>query len=176
MAADASSRSPRPRRHQGWPRRPWRGSAKLYAIEAGIKDRSPEHKLAVRQAEAVPLLAQFHQWLQGNANGLLARQPLAQAFGYALRHWQALVRYTESGILEPDNNRLERAIRPIALGRAGWMFAGSPRGARAAATMYSLLGTCRLNGIEPYGWLKETLERLPAYPISQVHELLPLAR
>ncbi|KAF7964066.1 hypothetical protein AWV80_02640 [Cupriavidus sp. UYMU48A] len=86
------------------------------------------------------------------------------------------MRYTESGILEPDNNRLERAIRPIALGRAGWMFAGSPRGARAAATMYSLLGTCRLNGIEPYGWLKETLERLPAHPISQVHELLPLAR
>ncbi len=150
--------------------------AKLYAIEVGIKDKSPEHKLVARQAEAVPLLAQFHQWLQGNAHGLLARQPLAQAFGYALRHWQALVRYTESGILEPDNNRLERAIRPIALGRASWMFAGSPRGGRAAATMYSLLGTCRLNGIEPYGWLKDTLERLPAHPISQVQELLPLAR
>ncbi len=72
--------------------------AKLNAIEAGIKDKSPGHKLAVRQAEAVPLLAQFHQWLQGNAHGLLTRQPLAQAFGYALRHWQALVRYTESGV------------------------------------------------------------------------------
>lgn len=86
----------------------------------------------------MPLLAQFHQWLLGNAHGLLARQPLEQAFGYALRNWQALVRYTESGILEPDNNRLERAIRPIAVGRANFMFVGSPRGGRAAATMYSL--------------------------------------
>ncbi|MGT2460343.1 IS66 family transposase (plasmid) [Cupriavidus basilensis] len=150
--------------------------ARLYAIEAGIKDKPPDHKLAMRQAQSVPLLTQFHQWLQGNAHGLLARQPLAQAFGYALRHWQALVRYTESGILEPDNNRLERAIRPIAVGRANFMFVGSPRGGRAAATMYSLLGTCRLNGIEPYAWLRDTLERLPAHPISRVHELLPLAR
>ena len=150
--------------------------AQLYAIEAGIKDKPPDHKLAERQAQSVPLLAQFHQWLLGNAHGLLARQPLEQAFGYALRHWQALVRYTESGILEPDNNRLERAIRPIAVGRANFMFVGSPRGGRAAATMYSLLGTCRLNGIEPYAWLKDTLERLPAHPISRVHELLPLPR
>jgi len=86
------------------------------------------------------------------------------------------VRYTESGIPEPDNNRLERAIRPIAVGRANFMFVGSPRGERAAATMYSLLVTCRLNGIEPYAWLKDALERLPAHPISRVHELLPLSR
>jgi hypothetical protein len=81
-------------------------------IEAGIKDKPPDHKLAVRQAQSVPLLAQFHQWLQGNANGLLTKPPLAQAFGYALRHWQALMRYTKSGILEPDNNRLERGHPP----------------------------------------------------------------
>ena len=66
-------------------------------------------------------------------------------------------------------------IRPIAIGRANWLFAGSERGARAAATMYSLLGTCRLNGIEPYGWLKDTLDKLPAWPASRVNELLPLA-
>ncbi|SOE56898.1 IS66 C-terminal element [Caballeronia arationis] len=64
----------------------------------------------------------------------------------------------------------------LALGRANWTFAGSPRGARAAATMYSLLGTARLNGFEPYAWLKDTLEKLPSYPVNRVHELLPLAR
>lgn len=74
------------------------------------------------------------------------------------------MRYTESGIPEPDNNRLERAIRPIAVGRANFMFVGSPRGERAAATMYSLLVTCRLNGIEPYAWLKDALERCQPTP------------
>jgi hypothetical protein len=122
------------------------------------------------------VLAQFRQWLEGNVIGLPAQAPLAKAFGYALGHWPALVRYTESGILLPDNNALERQIRPIALGRANWTFAGSPRGARAAATMYSLLGTARLNAFEPYAWLKDTLQKLPSYPVNRVHELLPLAR
>jgi hypothetical protein len=118
----------------------------------------------------------FRQWLEGNVIGLPVQAPLAKAFGYALRHWQALIRYTQSGVLLPDNNALERQIRPIALGRVNWTFAGSPRGARATATMYSLLGTARLNGFEPYAWLKETLEKLPSYPVNRVHELLPLAR
>jgi hypothetical protein len=107
---------------------------------------------------------------------LLPQAPLAKAFGYTLRHWEALIRYTENGVLLPDNNALERQIRPIALGRSYWMFAASPRGARAAATMYSLIGTARLNGIEPYAWLERTLEQLPSYPVNRVHELLPLAR
>lgn len=150
--------------------------AKLYEIESRIKTETPDRKYAVRQAEAVPVLALFRQWLDVNAIGLLPKASLGQAFGYALRHWSALSRYTEHGILLPDNNALERLIRPIAIGRANWLFAGSERGARAAATMYSLLGTARLNGIEPYGWLKDTLDKLPAWPASRVNELLPLAR
>jgi transposase len=150
--------------------------ARLYAIESRIRDHTPDLRHAVRQTEALPLLAQFRQWLDGNAVGLPPQSPLAKAFGYALRHWQALIRYTESGILLPDNNALERQIRPIALGRGNWLFAGSPRGAKAAATMYSLLGTARLNGFEPYAWLKDTLQKLPSYPVNRVHELLPLAR
>ena len=150
--------------------------ASLYAIESRIRDQTPDLKYAARQAEALPILARFRQWLEGNVIGLPAQAPLAKAFGYALRHWQALIRYTESGILLPDNNALERQIRPIALGRANWTFAGSPRGARAAATMYSLLGTARLNGFEPYAWLKDTLEKLPSYPVNRAYELLPLAR
>jgi hypothetical protein len=114
--------------------------------------------------------------LEAKSIGLLPQAPLAEAFGYALRHWEALIRYTENGVLLPDNNALERQIRPIALGRSNWLFAGSPRGARAAATMYSLIGTARPNGIEPYAWLKRTLERLPSYPVNRVHALLPLTR
>ena len=76
----------------------------------------------------------------------------------------------------PDNNAFERQIWPIALGRANWTFAGSPRGARATATMYSLLCTARLNGLEPFALLKETLDKLRSYPVNRVHELLPLAR
>ena len=150
--------------------------AQLYAIESRINHQNPDRKYATRQAETLPVLAQFRQWLEGNVIGLPTQAPLAKAFGYALRHWQALIRYTESGVLLPDNNALERQIRPIALGRVNWTFAGSPRGARATATMYSLLGTARLNGFEPYAWLKETLEKLPSYPVNRVHELLPLAR
>lgn len=94
--------------------------------------------------------------------------PLAQAFGYALRNWDVLVRYTESGVLVPDNNA-------IAVGRSNYLFAGSARGGHAAAAMYSLIGTAKLNGLNPYRWLKDVLARLPSYPINRVAELLPLA-
>lgn len=105
----------------------------------------------------------------------MPQAPLAQAFGYALRKWEALVRYTESGVLVPDNNAIEQAIRPIAVGRSNFLFAGSVRGGHAAATMYSLIGTAKLNGINPYLWLKDVLARLPSHPINRVAELLPLA-
>ncbi len=78
---------------------------------------------------------------------------MGQAFGYALRQWETLVRYTEDGILMPDNNLIESAIRPVAVGRRSWLFLGAERGGHVAATMYSLIGTCRLNGVEPYAWL-----------------------
>ncbi|CCD38528.1 unnamed protein product [Candidatus Paraburkholderia kirkii UZHbot1] len=143
--------------------------AQLYAIESQIHHQTPDIKYAARQTEALPGLAKFRQWLAGNVIGLPAQAPLAQAFGYALRQWSALIRHTESGILMPDNNALERHIRPIALGRANWTFAGSPRGGKATATMYFLLGTARLNGFEPYAWLKDTLEKLLSYPVNRVH-------
>jgi transposase len=149
---------------------------RLYAIETSIRDLTPDAKLARRQAQSVPVLNDFRAWLDGHFRDLAPQSPLGKAFGYALRNWQALTRYTESGVLLPDNNAMERTIRPIALGRANYLFAGSPRGGRAAATMYSLLGTCRLNDINPYLWLKDTLIRLPSYPINRVDELLPLKR
>ena len=150
--------------------------ARLYAIEAPITLLQPDQKWLVRQAQSLPVLADMHRWLVGHAGSLLPQSPLAKAFGYALRNWVALVRYTENGVLLPDNNAMERMIRPIAVGRNNYLFVGSPRGGQVAATMYSLLSTARLNGLNPYDWLKDTLTRLPSQPSNRVDELLPLAR
>ena len=113
--------------------------ARLYAIERTIRDLTPDQKLRQRQEHSVPLLAEFRCWLDGHVPQLVPQAPLAQAFSYALRNWDALVRYTENGVLVPDNNAIEQAIRPIAVGRSNYLFAGSARGGHAAATMYSLV-------------------------------------
>ncbi len=147
--------------------------AKLYRIESAIRGRPPDEKLAVRQAEAVPVLSDFRMWLEGHYPKLLPQGPLGLAFGYALNHWRALTRYTENGVLVPDNNLLESAIRPIAMGRKAYLFAAYERGGHVAATLYSLVGTCKLNRIEPYAYLKDVLQRLPSHPINRVAELLP---
>ena len=147
--------------------------AKLYRIETTIRGRPPDEKLQVRQAEAVPVLAQFRRWLEGHYPTLLPAGPLGQAFGYALNHWQALIRYTENGVLVPDNNLLESAMRPIAMGRKAYLFTAAERGGHVAATLYSLVGTCKLNGIEPYAYLKDVLQRLPGHSVTRLAELLP---
>ena len=147
--------------------------AKLYRIEAAIRDQPPDKKLDIRQAESVPVLWQFKAWLEAHYRTLLPRGALAQAFDYTLRNWRALTRYTDDGVLLPDNNRLESALRPIAMGRKAYLFTAAKRGGHVAATMYSLIGTCKLNGIEPYAYLKDVLQRLPAHPVNRVAELLP---
>lgn len=147
--------------------------AKLYRIESSIRDQPPDKKLEVRQAESVPVLSEFKVWLEGHYRTLLPQGPLGQAFGYTLRNWRALTRYTEDGVLLPDNNLLESALRPIAMGRKAYLFTAAKRGGHVAATMYSLIGTCKLNGIEPYAYLKDVLQRLPAHPVNRVAELLP---
>lgn len=146
---------------------------KLYEIESRIKEHPPDIKLQVRQAEAIPVLADLKRWLDSHYPTLLPQAPLGLAFGYALRNWQALTRYCESGILAPDNNMLERQIRPISKGRDAYLFVAAERGGHVAATLYSLIGTCKLNGIEPYAYLKDVLQRLPQHPINRVAELLP---
>jgi transposase len=150
--------------------------ARLYAIETTIKSLTPDQKFTIRQEQSVPVLADLRRWLEGHASQLLPQSALAQAFGYALRNWAALARYTENGILLPDNNAMERTIRPIAVGRANYLFVGSVRGGHVAATMYCLLSMAKLNGLNPYDWLKDTLTRLPSHPSNRVEELLPLAR
>lgn len=147
--------------------------AKLYEIESRIKEEPPDKKLLVRQAEAVPILDDFKRWLDGHYGTLLPQGPLAQAFGYAIRQWPALTRYTENGILLPDNNLIEGQMRPIALGRKAFLFAGSGRGGDVAATMYSLVATCKLNNVEPYAYLKDVLTRIRGHRVDRLAELLP---
>ena len=147
--------------------------AALYAIESEIKDEPPDQRRSVRQARSVPLLADFHLWLQGHAPNLLPQSPLGKAFAYTLNNWTALNRYTECGILAPDNNAVERVIRPIAVGRHNWLYAGSPRGAHAAATILSLIESCKLVNVEPYAYLKDVLERINSHRVDRLAELLP---
>jgi transposase len=145
----------------------------LYEIEARIKDRPPDKRHAARQAESVPILASFKTWLDGHYPTLLPRSSLGNAFYYALSNWQALIRYAENGMLAIDNNAVERSIRPLACGRKNYLFVGSERGGRAAATIYSIIETARVNGCEPFEYLADLLTWLHGYRINRVAELLP---
>ena len=146
---------------------------RIYEIERRAKERPPDERLAMRQAETVPLLSQFKLWLEGHYRMLLPKGPLGQAVHYALSNWQALTRFTENGILAPDSNLVERTIRPIAIGRKAWLFTASARGGRAAAAAFSLIETCKLNGVEPFAYLKDVLGRINSHRLDRLHELLP---
>ena len=98
----------------------------------------------------------------------------AKALDYSIKRWPALMRYADSGVLPVDNNPVENAIRPIAIGKKNWLFAGSERAGKRAAAIQSLLGTAKLNGLDPHAWLRDTLEKLPVWPNSRIDELLPL--
>jgi len=145
----------------------------LYRLEAEIRDKPPDEIQRTRQERSLPVLGEFRAWLEATLRAVLPRSPTAGAIGYALSNWNALTRYVESGILDIDNNACERAIRPIALGRKNWLFAGSDRGGRAAAIAFSLIQTCKLHGVEPFAYLADVLRRLPSHPINRVVELLP---
>lgn len=145
----------------------------LYAIEREIRGRPPEERREVRQARTRPLLESLHEWLQSALIRLSTKSDTAAAVKYALGHWQALVRFCEDGRLEIDNNAAERALRAIALGRKNYLFAGSDEGGDRAAAIYSLLGTAKLNGIDPEAYLRQVLELIADHPINRITELLP---
>ncbi len=148
---------------------------RLYAIESEIRGRSAEERRSVRRTRAGPELAALHDWLHATLTTLSKKSELASAIRYALSRWPALLRYRDDGRLEIDNNAAERSIRPIALGRKNWLFAGSDDGGERAAAIYSLLGTAQLNGLNIEAYLKLLLDRLPDHPVNRVEELLPWA-
>ena len=147
--------------------------AALYAIESEIRGRPPDGRREVRQARARPLLDSLHAWLESCLTKLSRKSDTTAAVKYALGLWPALVRYADDGRLEIDNNAAERALRVVALGRKNYLFAGSDTGGERAAALYGLIGTAKLNGLDPEAYLREVLARIADHPINRIKELLP---
>lgn len=147
----------------------------LYAIEKECKllDLDVDDITEKRQAEALPILAAFHKWLETTLPLLIPKTPIYKAVHYALHHYNGLVQYVNDGILAIDNNQLEGQIRSIALGRHNHLFAGSHRGGELAAIMYSFMATCKLHKIDPAKWLSDVLHRIQEQPQDKLIELLP---
>jgi transposase len=147
--------------------------AALYAIEAEIRGSTAEVRKTARQARAKPLLDSMRTWLEATLATLSRKSDTAAAIRYALGRWKALNRYLEDGKLEIDNNAAERALRVVALGRKNFLFAGSDQGGERAANIYSLLGSAKLNGLDPELYLQHVLQRIADHHISKINELLP---
>ena len=147
--------------------------AALYAIEAEIRGSTADVRKTVRQARAAPLLDNMRTWLETTLAKLSRKSDTAAAVRYALSRWPALTRYADDGQLEIDNNAAERALRVVALGRKNFLFAGSDAGGERAAAIYSLLGSAKLNGLDPELYLHHVLAKIADHPISRISDLLP---
>jgi transposase len=145
----------------------------LYAIEDEIRGRPPNERREIRQARARPLLESLRAWLESCLTKLSKKSDTTVAVKYALGRWEALTRYAEDGGLEIDNNAAERALRAVALGRKNYLFAGSDAGGERAAALYSLIGTAKLNSLDPEAYLRHVLSRIADHPINRIEELLP---
>ena len=145
----------------------------IFAVEREINGRSAEARLAVRQAQSAPLLAELKNYLETSLGKISRKGDLARAIRYSLHRWEALCRFTEDGRLEMTNNAAERAIRPLTLGRRNWTFLGSDSGGERAAVFYTLIQTCKLNGINPEAYLADLIGRVGDHPAHRIDELLP---
>jgi len=147
--------------------------AALYGIEKEIRGRPPDERQQIRQTRARPLLDSLHGWFKQSLAKLSKKSDVTVAIHYALGRWTQLLRYVHDGRLEIDNNAAERAVRDVALGRKNYLFAGSDAGGERAAAMYSLLGSAKLNGLDPEAYLSHVLACIPDHPINRIGELLP---
>jgi hypothetical protein len=147
----------------------------LYAIEADIRGQTAEQRQQVRQQRSRPLVEAMHAWLTDLLGRLSGRSTLAQAIRYALNHWKGLVRFLDDGRFELDTNIVERAMRPVALGRKNALFAGADSGGKHWAMVATLIQTAKLNNVEPLAWLTDVLKRIVSGQTkrNQLDTLLP---
>ncbi|WP_175712586.1 IS66 family transposase [Burkholderia ambifaria] len=145
----------------------------LYEIEEQIRGKPPDERHSMRQARAVPLLDDMKQWFDATLTTLSAKSDTTKAIQYALNRWPSLIYYCSDGRAEIDNLIAERALRGVALGRRNYLFAGADSGGERAAAMYSLIGTARLNGLDPEAYLAYVLERIADHPVNCIDELMP---
>jgi transposase len=148
---------------------------KLYVIERKIKERSIHVETIKRYRKicAKPILDALYTWMQQEYPKVLPKSSIAKAFAYSLNLWEKLSGYTQDGKYRIDNNLIENSIRPLALGRKNYLFAGNHKAAQNAAMMYSFFATCKINDVNPYQWLHDVFKRLPEHKANKLHELLP---
>jgi len=148
--------------------------SKLYQVERVCRDKTPQERAVIRRKKAAPILDKIKAWLDQKVPQVLPKSPLGNAMSYALKLWPGLTTYLEDGHIEIDNNKVENAIRPFVIGRKGWLFSGSPRGAHASATLYTLVETAKANKLEPWAYLNYLFEQLPLAKSEQaLIDLLP---
>jgi transposase len=145
----------------------------LYALEREAAALDSAQRLQLRQERSLPIAHALYAWLGLQRRKVPEGSGIAKAIDYSLKRWQALTRYLGNGEIPIDNNWIENRIRPIALGRNNWLFAGSLRAGQRAAAIMSLIQSAKLNGHDPYRYLRDVLERLPTQPNSRIEQLLP---
>ncbi len=143
----------------------------LYAIER--KAKTSEQLLQSRQTEALPILQSLDKWMKDEYVKVLPKSPIGKALGYSIERWEQLMIYVTEAKLNIDNNAVENSIRPVAIGRKNYLFAGSHEAAQRSAVLYSLLGTCKLHDVNPFLWFKDVLQRIGTHPINKIADLLP---
>jgi len=147
--------------------------AALYIVEDEVRGKPPEERRTARLGRSRPLIDSLHQWFQQSLASLSRKSDTAAAIRYALSRWSALLRYCEDGNIEIDNNAAERSLRAVALGRKNFLFAGSDAGGERAAAIYTLVGTAKLNALDPEAYLRHVLTHIADFPINRIDELLP---
>lgn len=146
---------------------------KLYAIEREIAELKPEEKKKVRLKKSLPIINTFGEWIANESKQVLPKSLIGKAFQYAVNLWDSLQAYLYNGKLQIDNNAIENSIRPNALGRKNYMFAGSHNGAQRTAMFYSFFGTCKIHGVDPMKWLNVVLEKIADQKVKELHKLFP---